>query len=473
MGHFGALNAHARCLAMFRSLIRTLSLAVCLQVGWGVAHAQPETPLSEGSQVEHFLSITHKTWGSKRPLLELPLPPGSWTLRHIEKRTNTKGQYGLVFWLDQVQDGEVVALFWASVWENGGQNWVNFETGCTGPLLIRAREPGLDGGCFSLGTKTTMSDLRNEAQNYVREKWDLAGLKRPSRAVTLDGFFEKRSGAVLYIQYSLSTRALGIPDSMSLTTSPERMQALVMAVQAYQEGSVERWFRGYGESVNEQVMLSPSDRRVAATDRPPILGMLKTAITVHLSEEDRRLAATVAALPKADKGTPRALAAPPLTATPQAQSQEELERIRAELAALREEVEQSRRQQAADEAKKAEKPPERTVTALTPPDPVSVTVKSSNVVIPPAPAPNRPKPPAQDVRGVISSRAAASSSAKGSILEVREPLPVKPAASSSPRTPIPEIREVQPRTAPLARKKPEQDIPEIRPVTQNAPKIPL
>lgn len=220
-------------------------------------------------------------------------------------------------------------------------------------------------------------------------------------------------------------------------------------------------------------MLSPSDRRVAATDRPPILDMLKTAITSHLSEEDRRVAATLSALPGAGKVTPPAPAEPPPTAIPQVQSQEELERVRSELAALREEVERSRRQQAADEAMKAEQPPERLAPAPAPPEPVSVTAKSPGVVAPPVPTPSRPKPPAPDVREVISSRPAVSTPAKGPTPEIREPVPVRPTASSSLRTPIPEIREVQPRPAPPLRKKPEQDILEIKPVPQAVPRIPM
>ena len=317
-----------------------------------------------------------------------------------------------------------------------------------------------------------MNNPQSAAQTHIREMWDRGSIKAPNRGLIFEGFFEKLSGAVLYFNYILPTGALGIPDSMSLTTSPDRMQALAMAVKAYQEGSVEQWFFGYGESLNEQVMLSPSDRRVVTTDRPPIHAMLKTIIVAHLSEEDRQLARTVASLPEAGKGIPLAPVEPPLTATPQAQSQEELERIRAELAALREEVEHGQRQQATDEAKKAEKPPERPVTALAPPDPVSVIAKSSAVVISPVLALNRSKPKVPDVRGAISSRRVGTPPAKGPIPEFRDPLPVRPAASSSPRTPIPEIREVQPR-APSTRKKSEQDIPEIRPVTQDAPKIPL
>lgn len=454
-------------------LIRTLYLAVCLQVGCGVAHALPETPLSEDSQIENYLSIAQTVWGSKRPLLELPLPPGKWTLRHIQEVRNNLQRVGRVFWLDQVQNGEVVGLIWASVWENAGLNWVPGETRCTGTLLFRAREPGLNGGCFSLKATAFMTNYRNAAQTHIREMWDRAGLKRSNRALLLDGFFEKRSGAVLYFEYFLPTSALGIPDTMSLVTSPERMRSIALAVQAYQEGAVDQWFRGYGESLNEQVMLSPSDRRLTATDRPPILPMLKTAITAHLSEKDKQVAATLSSLPGAGKVTPPAPAEPLPTATPQVESQEELERIRAELLALREEVERSRRQQAADEAKKAEKPPEQPAPAPASPEPVSVTAKSPSAVAPPVPALSRSKPPAPDVREIISSRPALSHPAKGPISEIRAPVPVRPPASNSPRTPIPEIREVQPRPAPPPRKKLEQDIPEIKPVPQAIPRIPM
>jgi len=472
MGHFGTLIFYIRCLGIRWMLIRALCVAACLQVSLGVAHAQPDTKFSEGDEVEHYLSITQKTWNSKSPLLELPLPPGKWTLRHIQEVRNNIGRVGRVFWLDQVQDGEVVGLIFSSVWENGGINWVPGETRCTGTLLVRAREPGLNGGCFSLSVKSFMSNSKNAAQMHIRKMWDRAGLKSSNRALMLDGFFEKRSGAVLYFEYALPTRALGIPDSMSLVTSPERTQALAMAVKTFQEGAVDQWFRGYGESVNEQVMLSPSDRRAAATDRLPILSMLKTAITAHLNEEDRRLVANMPALPEANKITSRAPAETAPSATSQVPSQEELERMREELAALREQITQNRLQQDADSAKKAEKPPERPITANITSDAIPVNVKTPGVVAPQVPSLSKPKPLAPDVREVISSRQAVLPPVKGPFPEVREPVFVKPAASSSRRTPIPEIREVQPRPAPLVRKKPEQDFQEIKPVPQLVPRIP-
>lgn len=472
MGHFGTLIVYVCCLAKRWRLIWTLSLAACLQVSLGVAHAQPGTTFSEGNEVEHYLPITHKTWNSNRPLLELPLPPGKWTLRHIQEVSNNNQRSGRVFWLDQVQDGEVIGLIFASVWENGGSNWVPGVNNCNGTLLIRVREPGLNGGCFSLKTAAFMTNNSSPVQTKIREMWDRAGINRPNRALTLDGFFEKRYGAVLYFEYFLPTRALGIPDSMSLVTSPERTKALVAAVQDYQEGTVEKWFRDYGESLNKQVMLSPSDRHVAPTDRPHVLSILKPAITAHLSEEDRRVAAKMPALPDAGKVTQRAPAESPPAAISQAPSQEELERMRAELAALREQVEQSRRQQSAEAAKKAEKPPDRPATTPVPPDSVSVTDKPPGVVAPQASSLSRPKPAAQDIRDVVSSRPAVLPPAKGPMPEIREPVSVRPAASSSQRKPIPEIREVQPRPAPLVRKKPEQDIQDIKSVPQAVPKIP-
>lgn len=453
-------------------LIRALCVAACLQVSLGVAHAQPDTKFSEGDEVEHYLPITQKKWNGKSPLLELPLPPGKWTLRHIQEVRNNLARVGRVFWLDQVQDGEVVGLIFSSVWENGGINWVPGETRCTGTLMVRAREPGLNGGCFSLSVKSFMSNSQNAAHTHIRKMWDRAGIKSSNRALMLDGFFEKRSGAVLYFEYALPTRALGISDSMSLVTSPDRTQALALAVKTYQEGAVDQWFRGYGESVNEQVMLSPSDRRVASTDRLPILSMLKPAITAHLSEEDRQLVTNMPALPEA-KITSRTPAETAPAATSQAPSHEELERMRAELAALREQIEQNRRKQDDDAAKKAEKPPVQPATAPVLRDSVSVIVKSPGVIAPLASSLSRPKPGAQDVREVVSSKPAMLPSAKGPTLEIREPVPARPAASNSLRTPIPEIREVQPRPAPLVRKKPEQDIQEIKPVPQAVPRIPL
>ena len=480
---------------MRHSRIRALLLTACLLLGGGAVQAQPDSPVPEGSQVERYLSVTQSARGSKRPLVEIPLPPGKWTLRLVEEVRNNLQRTGRVFWLDQVQDGEVVGLIWASVWDNGGLNWVPGETRCTGNLLLRPREPGLNGGCFSLRATGFMTNTRSPVQTRIREMWDREGLQRSNRAIMLDGFYEKRAGAVLYVEYLVPTRALGIPDSMSLVTSPERTRALAQAVQAYQDGAVEQWFRAYGETLNDHVQTSPSDRRLAASEKPPLLAMLRSAIAAHLSEEDRQAIATLDALgpPKTTPPTPAA-AAPPTPAAaapttpaaaapsvvPASPSAQELARMRAEVEALREELERTRRAQAADAAKRAEKPPEPAapVPAPQPVQPPAPTEQAAATPKPPsttaAPAQSRPKPATAAVRDVAPSKPAAAAPAKAPAPEFKAPpLAPKPQAATPPRAPIPEIREVQPRPAPPARKKSDQDIPEIKPVPQGPPKIPM
>ncbi len=479
---------------MRNSRIRTLLLTACLLLGGGAVQAQPETLVAEGSQVTQYLPIHLSTWGNKRPLLALPLPPGTWTLRYIETVRNNLQLEGRVFWLDQVEHGQVVGLTWASVWENGGRNWVPGAR-CTGTLLVRAREPGLNGGCFSVKASAFMTNSSSASQKRIRDMWDRAGLQYANRAIFLDGFFEKRGGAVVYLDYAVPTRALGIPDSMALNTSPERTLALTQAVQAYQAGAIEQWFRAYGETLNDHVQTSPSDRRLAASEKPPLLAMLRSAIAAHLSEEDRQAIATLDALapPKTTPPTPAAAApttpaaaAPPTPAAaapavvPASPSAQELARMRAEVEALREELERTRRAQAADAAKRAEKPPEPAapVPAPQPVQPPAPTEQAAATPKPPsttaAPAQSRPKPATAAVRDVAPSKSAAAAPAKAPAPEFKAPpLAPKPQAATPPRAPIPEIREVQPRPAPPARKKSDQDIPEIKPVPQGPPKIPM
>lgn len=184
--------------------------------------------------------------------LRIPLPPGNWTVRLIVpiKSTGINPVDGIVVFLDQVVDKSVQSSVYFSIYPHSNLNW-NVGNNCSGGVLIRELGSSVNGYCHSLKITSYMTNDRSDWQGSVRASWRNSDIKKPSSILNFTNFSEQRGRYVVYLNYSVSPWAIGLPDQLTkdavIKLTSEWWKENEKNPQAI---DVIHWYEAYSQSVS-------------------------------------------------------------------------------------------------------------------------------------------------------------------------------------------------------------------------------
>lgn len=206
------------------------------------------TPLvALNSQLQGFIEFkSKKIFGELS--LQIPLPPGNWTVRLIEstKSTHQQPAEGFRIFLDQVENKKVQTSLLFYVYPNDNKNWSTGEDFCFGSLLSRERGSAVNGYCHSLKNITFMTNAKSDWQGKVRTLWRESGITYSSKALTFDAFFEQRGKFTVYSYYAVSLPAIGLPDELTKNSTSQTVDAWWKENEkSAQVIEVVRWYETY------------------------------------------------------------------------------------------------------------------------------------------------------------------------------------------------------------------------------------
>lgn len=241
-----------------RSCIRLALLCVLTLVGWAqssVSVAATEVIGVRGGEViSRVVEVKTKRLIGADLDLKVPIPPGDWLVRHIEKTasTHTTPIQGVALVLDQVVDTRVVANLWFRAFPTNNANW-SVSHDCSSPLLrADQRFPFFD-YCHSFGPGPHLTNRSSDIQAAVRRKRISDGVSWSSEVGRFSGFASQRAGYTVYYELSIDPRQLGL----LADPSPGYREKLITEVaRGFQSGElkdVSDWLIGYAGRINQTI----------------------------------------------------------------------------------------------------------------------------------------------------------------------------------------------------------------------------
>ena len=226
--------------------INKLLLIISIVLNSESAFAQVVPLVSQNSQVEGSLEFkSKKIFGELS--LQIPLPPGNWTVRLIEpdKSTGQRSVEGVKIFLDQVENKRVQESLLFNIYRNENINWTAGEV-CFGSFLSRERGSGISGYCHSLKGINFMSNAKSDWQGKARTLWREAGITYSSKAWSFNAFYEQRGRFTVYAYYSVSNPAIGLPDVSTNVSTRETEDAWWKENEKSSQAlEVLRWYETY------------------------------------------------------------------------------------------------------------------------------------------------------------------------------------------------------------------------------------
>ncbi len=241
-----------------KSCIRLALLCVLTLVGWAqssVSVAATEVIGVRGGEViSRVVEVKTKRLIGADLDLKVPIPPGDWLVRHIDKTasTHTTPIQGVALVLDQVVDMRVVANLWFRVHPTNNANW-SVSHDCSSPLLRADQRFSFFDYCHSLGPSPHLTNRSSDIQATVRRKRLSDGVSWSSEVVRFSGFASQRVGYTVYYELSIDPQQLGLLSD----PSPEYREKLITEVaRGFQSGElkdVSDWLIGYAGRINRTV----------------------------------------------------------------------------------------------------------------------------------------------------------------------------------------------------------------------------
>lgn len=306
---------------------------VCLMAN--PTQAQMTTPLVVDQSVQGVAEFKVKRFLGDLEL-QLPLPEGRWTVRHImpTKSTHSVPSEGLQVMLERVVNQQVEASLFVRVFPSDNKNW-NPGDQCFGPLLSRERGTSLSGYCHSLRSSTFMTNALSEWQAQVRKSWDAAGTRWPTRVLSFASTSDERGRFAVSLNYGIAFPAMGLPDELNvaISTATQMEGWWKKNTQAESVRSAIAWFEAYSARMHEAVKGAQPAATVVADSVVPTLKLVVQDMSAALPE--------------------LALAAPPSAARPEPAPQASAQRS-SEMEALRLERERLAAEAAAERARRLE-----------------------------------------------------------------------------------------------------------------------
>jgi hypothetical protein len=221
------------------------------------AHAQVVTPHAEGSRVEGKATFQTKSIFSTNPLVEVPLPLGSWRVVHTEivKSSGGFGAFeGLELFLIQSEKNQLNGVISIRVYPNSRQTWQTPSGYCAGDLLQGPAEKSSALDCYSL-KELPLLNQSAKIPNKIRGILSSDGIQYPSKAAFLEGWAPNLSGAIVYFR-------LGIPVSSVIVSRDFD------------------WFKRYAEFLINTVMDRPTNQADVTALQSRSIASLQSALSV-------------------------------------------------------------------------------------------------------------------------------------------------------------------------------------------------
>ncbi len=197
--------------------------------------------------------------------LKMPIPPGEWQVRHIDKTTSiqpvrfTNGNIlrqeqveELAIVLDQVANQRVVASLWLRVSPTYDFSWSG-SMHCSGPLLRASQSLAVFDFCHSLDPAAVLTNHSTDLEAAVRRKRTSNDVGWSTEIVKFSGFTSRRAGYTVYYDLTIDPNQFGL----RADSSPGYKEKLIAEVaRGFKSGELKvasDWFLGYAGGINRAV----------------------------------------------------------------------------------------------------------------------------------------------------------------------------------------------------------------------------
>jgi len=220
---------------------------------WQFAGAEAITNTKEGDKVSDFVTFSERALFSNKKKADIPLPPGEWTVRLVEKVKSNHSDpvNGVMLALDKIESNLVIESINISAYDQNQRLWnVTCEPGIS-------HQPNLgnyDSECFTLDLKTFMSDSASDWQNKLRKKWNDAGISWGGNALNASLYIISPTFGHVAVYYSIPTGRF-LDDSKTARESPLHSSKLNSGnekVKSYLP-AIREWYQDYFKRVKEGV----------------------------------------------------------------------------------------------------------------------------------------------------------------------------------------------------------------------------
>jgi hypothetical protein len=237
------------------------------------AQAQVTTPLVLGQTVQGVAEFKAKRFMGDLAL-RLPLPEGSWTVRHISpvKSTHPTPSDGLMVMLDRVANQRVEDALLLRVYPSDNKSWNGGDL-CFGRLLSRERGTALSGYCHSLKSSSYMTNALSEWQAQVRKSWNEAGTQWPTRILNFENASDERGRFSVAVSYAVAFPTIGLPSELNVAVSTAEKMEAWWRDNGHTDGvrQATAWFEAYSAQVYEAVKgTTPVVATVSGSVLPPL-----------------------------------------------------------------------------------------------------------------------------------------------------------------------------------------------------------
>ena len=187
-------------------------------MAWQLAGAEAITNTKEGDKVSGFVTFNEKNLFSNKKKADIPLPPGEWTVRLVDrvKSTHSDPVWGVFLVLDKIKENTLSESIGISAYDQNQKNW---NVTCEPGISHQPNLGGVDSECFTLDLKTFMNDSASDWQTKLRKKWNDAGISWGGNALNASTYIMSPSFGHFAIHYSIPTGPF-LDDSKVVRQSP-------------------------------------------------------------------------------------------------------------------------------------------------------------------------------------------------------------------------------------------------------------
>ena len=220
---------------------------------WQLAGAEAITNTKEGDKVSGIVTFSERHLFSNKKKADIPLPPGEWTVRLVEKVKSNHSDpvNGVMLALDKIENNLVIESINISAYDQNQRLWnVTCEPGIS-------HQPNLgnyDSECFTLDLKTFMTDSASDWQNKLRKKWNDAGISWGGNALNASLYIISPTFGHVAVYYSIPTGQF-LDDSKTARESPLHSSKLNNADEKVKLSlpAIREWYQDYFKRVKEGV----------------------------------------------------------------------------------------------------------------------------------------------------------------------------------------------------------------------------
>lgn len=220
---------------------------------WQLVGAEAITNTKEGDKVSGIVTFSERHLFSNKKKADIPLPPGEWTVRLVEKVKSNHSDpvNGIMLALDKIENNLVIESLNISAYDQNQRLWnVTCEPGIS-------HQPNLgnyDSECFTLDLKTFMTDSSSDWQQKLKKKWNDAGISWSGNALTASIYIISPTFGHVGIFYSIPT-ARYLDDYKTNRESPLHSSKLNNANEKVKLSlpAIRDWYQDYFKRVKEGV----------------------------------------------------------------------------------------------------------------------------------------------------------------------------------------------------------------------------